>query len=725
MHRILPILLLLAAAPLRPALAAVHSQPETAVTQIYSLDQPDGRIEFIVRADEIRRGRSVVGTTITGIGFNITQGQMVSESLPWLKVRIKHAGTGDGNMYSSFVTGAIPTYLTRTNWQPPVYHGINHLTLDTPFEWDGVSNILIDIVWNGDVAGGGQINCTGTDTELIRMARWAGDSGDSPGAELWPTGYQAMMPNVILEGLDFRFPLLAEGDVDVPGDLAVLPGEVRTLTSDLHLVQPAGSGIRNLGTLNVLGTVDEPVVFDVPGWSGFLTEGEGVTELSHVRATGSSRFVECTGGGLARLRDVEIVGASSTSIVVNEDSEIDLERVRVRDGSFNRALVLQPGSRARIVRFAADGNDANTLMVIDDPAALEIDRLTLVDNEVDTAIAVVDTEVVLRNSVIWQEGESPFVTYSNGPATGLALTYCALPQTQAQLPNVQLGAGIHNQRPSLNPSTLEPAEWTFAVDAGWPGGEPDPDGTVADIGAMYCDQRTPSFENLTDVPDDQGRRVQAVWSASSSDEARVCLDCFYSLWRMDENHGQPARGEFVHRDLDGAVRFALAHPDERVLLENPDAGRDDVPYVLTWLTNVPATRFPYYAAELPTAADGVSAIFAVVWHEADGLFSAMGFGQSEDNLAPDAVAGLSLAGAGPETLRLDWPAVETGTAPDGARLAELNGVWYEVYGSANAWFDPATEGERVGTVAEPVFFVPRPDGEQRRFFRVVAVDRLD
>lgn len=57
---------------------------------------------------------------------------------------------------------------------------------------------------------------------------------------------------------------------------------------------------------------------------------------------------------------------------------------------------------------------------------------------------------------------------------------------------------------------------------------------------------------------------------------------------MDENHGQPARGEFVHSDLDGAVRFALAHPDERVLLDDPDAGPDGVPYALTWLTNVPA-----------------------------------------------------------------------------------------------------------------------------------------
>lgn len=134
------------------------------------------------------------------------------------------------------------------------------------------------------------------------MARWA---GDSPGAELWPTGYQTRMPNVILEGLEFRFPLLAEGDVDVPGDLAMLPGEVRTLHGDLHLVQPAGSGIRNMGTPNVLGPVDEPVVFAAPGLSGFLTEGAKVTEPSHVRATGGGRFVECTGDGSARLRDVE------------------------------------------------------------------------------------------------------------------------------------------------------------------------------------------------------------------------------------------------------------------------------------------------------------------------------------------------------------------------------------------------------------------------------------
>lgn len=134
MHRILPLLLLLAAIPQRPAFAAVHSRPETAVTQIYSPDQPDGRIEFILRDDEIRRGRSVVGTTITGIGFNTTQGQMASVSLPWQVVRSKHAGTGDGNVYCSFVTGTIPTDLMRYNWQPPVYHGISHRTMDTPIK---------------------------------------------------------------------------------------------------------------------------------------------------------------------------------------------------------------------------------------------------------------------------------------------------------------------------------------------------------------------------------------------------------------------------------------------------------------------------------------------------------------------------------------------------------------------------------------------------------------
>lgn len=117
---------------------------------------------------------------------------------------------------------------------------------------------------------------------------------------------------------------------------------------------------------------------------------------------------------------------------MNEGGEIDLERVRVRDGSFDRALVMQPGSRARVVRFAADGNDVDTLLVVHDPTALKIDRLTLVDNDAGTTITVVDKEVVVRNIVIWQQGDSPFVTHSNGPETGLALTHCALPHTQSQ-----------------------------------------------------------------------------------------------------------------------------------------------------------------------------------------------------------------------------------------------------------------------------------------------------
>lgn len=75
----------------------------------------------------------------------------------------------------------------------------------------------------------------------------------------------------------------------------------------------------------------------------------------------------------------------------------------------------------------------------------------------------------------------------------------------------------------------------------------------------------------------------------------------------------------------------------------------------------------------------------------------MGFGQSEDNMEPDAVSGLALVDRD-ESLWLEWPAVETGTALDGARLSELNGVWYAVHEGSESWFDPMMEGERIAII---------------------------
>ncbi|MCB2221580.1 MAG: hypothetical protein KQI35_14375 [Bacteroidetes bacterium] len=72
------------------------------------------------------------------------------------------------------------------------------------------------------------------------------------------------------------------------------------------------------------------------------------------------------------------------------------------------------------------------------------------------------------------------------------------------------------------------------IDTGDPLSDPDPDGTIADMGAYFFNQSEP-FEptilSITDIPADQGLTVDINWKASITDDPTYNEITHYTIWR--------------------------------------------------------------------------------------------------------------------------------------------------------------------------------------------------
>jgi gliding motility-associated-like protein len=101
----------------------------------------DGRVQYLYRASELQALGLAAGT-ITDIGFNVIT---KSSTAPYENFTIKMGCTSLSQLPSSYVSG-LPTvanpvsYTTSTGW--------NTHTLDIPFNWDGFSNVIIEICFD-------------------------------------------------------------------------------------------------------------------------------------------------------------------------------------------------------------------------------------------------------------------------------------------------------------------------------------------------------------------------------------------------------------------------------------------------------------------------------------------------------------------------------------------------------------------------------------------------
>lgn len=104
----------------------------------------DGRVQFLYRASELQASGMTASGTITAVAFFVSQ---KASTAPYTGYTIKMTCTALQSLPStSFVTAGFSTvygpisYTTTAGW--------NTHTLSNPYDWDGVSNIIVEICFN-------------------------------------------------------------------------------------------------------------------------------------------------------------------------------------------------------------------------------------------------------------------------------------------------------------------------------------------------------------------------------------------------------------------------------------------------------------------------------------------------------------------------------------------------------------------------------------------------
>jgi hypothetical protein len=102
------------------------------------------KMQYLIKASELTAANLVTGN-ITSISFPTTSGTVAN-----LDYSIKLAHTTATDLASSFATGTFTTVYTAASQAQAV--GNNSLTLSTPFNWDGTSNLLVELCWGNSAS---------------------------------------------------------------------------------------------------------------------------------------------------------------------------------------------------------------------------------------------------------------------------------------------------------------------------------------------------------------------------------------------------------------------------------------------------------------------------------------------------------------------------------------------------------------------------------------------
>lgn len=97
---------------------------------------------ILYKADELIEGGAIGGGEINQLGFYVTNSPLYD--IPNYEIQIKHTSSSNTSSISS---GGFTTVKNIESYSP-TSGGWDMLNLDTPFNWDGVQNIVIRICWS-------------------------------------------------------------------------------------------------------------------------------------------------------------------------------------------------------------------------------------------------------------------------------------------------------------------------------------------------------------------------------------------------------------------------------------------------------------------------------------------------------------------------------------------------------------------------------------------------
>ncbi|RXR20349.1 MopE-related protein, partial [Flavobacterium stagni] len=127
----------------------------------------NARNQYLITKAELNAAGITTASEITSIGFNVTAaGSGIISSYT-----ISLANTTATSLTSNYLTPTYTAVTTRTNFT--VTTGINSYNFATPFNWDGTSNILVNVCHTGTVNSSATVRVTGFATNLTAISTGA------------------------------------------------------------------------------------------------------------------------------------------------------------------------------------------------------------------------------------------------------------------------------------------------------------------------------------------------------------------------------------------------------------------------------------------------------------------------------------------------------------------------------------------------------------------------
>ncbi|MFN8322574.1 MAG: gliding motility-associated C-terminal domain-containing protein [Chitinophagales bacterium] len=108
----------------------------------------DGRVQYLFRASELQAMGLTAGT-ITDIGFNVAT---KASTQPYNEFTVKMGCTSLSQLPTSYVTAGLSTVVNPQSYSSVA--GWNTHTLDAPYNWDGFSNLIIEVCFNNSSYSG-------------------------------------------------------------------------------------------------------------------------------------------------------------------------------------------------------------------------------------------------------------------------------------------------------------------------------------------------------------------------------------------------------------------------------------------------------------------------------------------------------------------------------------------------------------------------------------------
>ncbi|MBW6516667.1 MAG: carboxypeptidase regulatory-like domain-containing protein, partial [Candidatus Cloacimonetes bacterium] len=369
----------------------------------YGTYYKNARQQYLFYADELLALGAGPGN-INALAFNVFAVNNCSE-MPNFRVRMKH--TDQTVLTTTFEVGDYMQVWQHANFLP--VDGWNHHTFSTPFNWDGVSNILVDVVFDlipGSFTQNASVYytaTTGTNTAL----RYQSDTLPADQSTTGTLSVNRANIQFVLQALVPNFDDdLAAISIDGPDVV-----NVNTLTTYTVTVRNAGANIQNNYTVKLMkeGGIELASVIVTESLAFFeSTEVEldwtpTVEEATYVYGkvvlTGDE---DPTNDETANL-DVLVVGAAvSGTFEINWDGTGDFE-------TFTDALfyISNTGIDGPVIFNVAPGIYQEQILLTDITGASEINTITFngLDSRQD-AIIQFETSVSADRHIVRIDGAS-------------------------------------------------------------------------------------------------------------------------------------------------------------------------------------------------------------------------------------------------------------------------------------------------------------------------------